>query len=227
MSILYNLTFLIRKAIVSIKIMSKLVENYLSINKNSGPVDFKEKGSRFISFAFPVMSVKNCTEIISTLRKKYYDCTHVCSSYIIGKGTEELFRYNDDGEPSGTAGLPIYNEIKGAKLFNILITVIRYYGGTKLGTGGLTRAYGNSAKLIIKNTTPVMIYIKEPFQIRFPYNFTGEIMHVFEKNEIEICKQEYLQDEVIFMIDIPIGRVKMIDEILINKSGGKVNLLKC
>ena len=206
--------------------MSNLIENFLTIKNEFGPVEFKEKGSRFISLGFPVNTTEKCNEIISSLRKKYYDCTHVCSAYLIGEGKEDIFRYNDDGEPSGTAGLPIYNEIKGAKLFNILITVIRYYGGTKLGTGGLTRAYGQSAKLLTQSIQPVKIYIKSHFQIIFPYNFTGEIMHVCDKNEININKQEYLQDSIKFDIDVPIGKIKMIDELLINKSGGKVCLKK-
>lgn len=205
--------------------MSEIVEDYLQINSKYGPVEFKEKGSRFISYAFPVKSADEANEKINSTRKKYYDCTHVCSAFIIGQGVEDIFRYSDDGEPSGTAGLPIFNEIKGASLFNTLITVIRYYGGTKLGTGGLTRAYGGSAKLIINEISPQRIYVKKRFLIEFPYNFTGDIMHICEKNSIDIISQKYLQEGVKAIINIPIKRVDEINKLFINKSGGKIKLL--
>jgi len=205
--------------------MNEIIENYLTIGSDYGPVEFKEKGSRFISYAIPINSVEECNKRLSILRKKYYDCTHICSAYIIGEGKEDIFRHNDDGEPSGTAGLPIYSEIKGAKLFNILIPVIRYYGGTKLGTGGLIRAYGNAAKFIIQKIKPVKFHIKKTFKIQFKYNFTGDVMNICEKNKTIIIKQEYMQDEIEFIIDVPIGQVDKINKILINKSGGKVELL--
>jgi len=205
--------------------MSEIIENYLQVGSEYGPIEFKEKGSRFISYAFPVKSVDEANEKINSTKKKYYDCTHVCSAFIIGNGVEDLFRYSDDGEPSGTAGLPIYNEIKGASLFNTLITVIRYYGGTKLGTGGLTRAYGGSAKLIIKEIKPQKVHVKKRFIIKFPYNFTGNIMNICEKNSIDIISQQYLQEGVKAIINIPIKRVKEINELFIYKSGGKIKLL--
>ncbi len=111
--------------------------DFLTIRSISGPNEFKEKGSRFISYIYPVSEKERAEEILDESRKKYYDSTHVCFGYRIGAGEEKNLRYSDDGEPSGTAGLPILNELRSRELFNALIVVIRYYGGTKLGTGAL------------------------------------------------------------------------------------------
>ena len=106
---------------------------------------FTIKGSKFLGFAYPVDKQEEIDEILTVIRKKYYDATHHCYAWQLGSGKEMTFRYNDDGEPSGTAGKPIYGAIQRLDLTNVLIVSIRYYGGTKLGTGGLIKAYGQSA----------------------------------------------------------------------------------
>ena len=106
---------------------------------------FTVKGSKFLGYAYPVETPEEIDGILSGIRKKFYDATHHCYAWQLGNGKDITFRYNDDGEPSGTAGKPIYSAIQRLDLTNVLIVSIRYYGGTKLGTGGLIKAYGQSA----------------------------------------------------------------------------------
>lgn len=204
--------------------MSAIVETFLTINKEYGPEEFKEKGSRFISYLYPIKNKDDADTIIAGLRKKFYDSTHVCFAYRLGRGTEDYFRYNDDGEPSGTAGLPIYNEIKSKEYFNVLVAVIRYYGGTKLGTGGLTRAYGQSAKMVLDTSVPVTVHIKQKASLKFPFDFTGEIMQLVNRFDIDILKQDYTADGVSMELDIPVGKVDELSKQLTERSSGKLKI---
>jgi len=106
---------------------------------------FTVKGSKFLGYAYPVGSNEDIDSILNNIRKKYYDATHHCYAWQLGSGKGMTFRYNDDGEPSGTAGKPLYGAIQRLDLTNVLVVSVRYYGGTKLGTGGLIKAYGQSA----------------------------------------------------------------------------------
>ena len=105
----------------------------------------KVKGSKFLGYAFPVTSEEEIAGRLEEVRKRHYDATHHCYAWRLGGAAEARFRYNDDGEPSGTAGKPLYAAIQKRSLTNVLVISVRYFGGTKLGTGGLTRAYGSSA----------------------------------------------------------------------------------
>ena len=126
-------------------------DTYLVLDK---PVisEIKIKGSRFLAEAIPVSSVEEADAALLAIKKRDYDATHHCSAYRIGSDGN-TFRYNDDGEPNSSAGLPIYRQIEGRNLTNALVVVIRYYGGTKLGTGGLVRAYGEAASLALDAAT--------------------------------------------------------------------------
>lgn len=199
-----------------------MIESFLTIDNEFGPEEFKEKGSRFISYLFPVGSREEADAVIARLRKKYYDSTHVCFAYRLGNGTEDYSRYNDDGEPSGTAGLPIYNEIKSKAYFNVLAAVIRYYGGTKLGTGGLTRAYGQGAKNVLEVSKAVTIHVKQRVSLSFPFDFTGEIMQVVNRFGLDIVKQDYSADGIYMELDVPVGRVKDVERQITERSGGRI-----
>ncbi|MCP4685670.1 MAG: YigZ family protein, partial [bacterium] len=128
-------------------------DSYLTIKRES-KIDTKVKGSRFIGETFKVANVAEALEKLDEVRKREYNATHHCYAYITGLGREQVFKYSDDGEPSGTAGRPIYDIIAGADVTSILCVVTRYFGGTKLGTGGLVRAYGETAREALKASEP-------------------------------------------------------------------------
>jgi uncharacterized YigZ family protein len=201
-----------------------VIETFLTIDQTFGPEEIKEKGSRFISFIYPVKTKDAAETAIAGLRKKYYDSTHVCFAYRLGEGVESYFRYNDDGEPSGTAGLPIYNEIKSKSYFNILAAVVRYYGGTKLGTGGLTRAYGRAAKLVLDASVPVTVRITCSVSLSLPYDFTGELMHLINRFSIYIQKQEYSSGGIDIELDVPVAALEEFKHLITERSGGKIKL---
>lgn len=123
--------------------MADLVEHYITL-KRVGEGLYREKGSKFIALAMPVGSVEDVRDQLALLRKKYYDARHVCYAYMLGPERLE-FRANDDGEPSGTAGRPILGQINSRMLTDVLVVVIRYFGGVLLGTGGLIVAYKEAA----------------------------------------------------------------------------------
>ncbi len=195
-------------------------EEYFTVDKIYGPEEIKEKGSRFLAYLFPVSTTAEIDSIIVDLRKKYHDATHVCFAFRLGKGTEEYFRSSDDGEPSGTAGLPIYNEIKSKEYFNVLAVVVRYFGGTKLGTGGLARTYAAAARKVIESAKTLTIRITKEISLEFPYDFTGEIMKVVHRFALDIVKQEYTGRGVSITLAVPIARVKEVEKTLTDVSKG-------
>ena len=202
--------------------MAPLIESFFTIDDEFGPEELKEKGSRFISYLYPVDSREAADTVIARLRKKYYDSTHVCFAYRLGNGREDYFRYSDDGEPSGTAGLPIFTEIRSRAYFNVLAAVVRYYGGTKLGTGGLTRAYGQAVKNVIEVSRAVTVRVKHRVSVSFPFDFTGEIMQVVNRFALDIVKQEYSAEGIYMELDVPVAKVKEVGRQIIDRSGGKV-----
>ena len=118
-------------------------DNYLSIEKRSEGI-YKDRGSKFLAFAFPVYQEDEIKDILAELRKEYHDARHHCYAYRLG-ASKEIYRVNDDGEPSSSAGKPIFGQIQSNDLSNILIVVVRYFGGTLLGVGGLINAYRSAA----------------------------------------------------------------------------------
>ena len=149
-----------------------------------------EKKSKFISFIFPVKTAEEVKQIVDEHRKKYYDARHVCWAYMLGSGREE-YRSNDDGEPSGTAGRPILGQINSCELTNVLILVIRYFGGTLLGTSGLIKAYREAAEDAIKNAEIVEKTIDETFFIHFEYLLLNDVMRILKQFENVSWEQDF------------------------------------
>lgn len=149
-----------------------------------------EKKSKFLSFAFPVTTADEVKEIVDEYRKKYYDARHVCWAYMLGTERED-FRANDDGEPSGTAGRPILGQINSYELTNVLVLVVRYFGGTLLGTGGLVKAYKEAAEDAIKNAEIVEKTIDESFTIHFEYLLLNDVMRVLKQFENASWEQDF------------------------------------
>lgn len=151
---------------------------------------YKEKGSKFLAFAIPVSSVAEVKSILEEKRKEFYDARHVCYAYIIGMESRES-RSNDDGEPSGTAGKPILGALLSKQLTNVLIIVVRYFGGTKLGTSGLINAYKEASFDAIANNEIIEKKIEAPIEIYFDYICMNDVMRIIKEMNPTILQQEF------------------------------------
>ncbi len=151
---------------------------------------YTEKGSKFIAFALPVTSEEEIKGKLAEIKKKYYDARHHCYAYILGPD-KAVFRMNDDGEPSSTAGRPIYGQLLSHDITNVLIVVVRYFGGTKLGVPGLINAYRTAAKDAIEANTIIEKTIDETYEIRFDYAAMNPVMQILKHDGIKINGQSY------------------------------------
>ena len=151
---------------------------------------YSEKRSKFLAFAHHVETVDEIKELLAQYRKKYYDARHVCYAYMLGASREE-FRANDDGEPSSTAGKPILGQINSNELTDILIVVVRYYGGVNLGTSGLIIAYREAAADAIAHATIEIRQVEERIVFKFPYEMMNDVMRVVKDMQPRIISQTY------------------------------------
>ena len=149
----------------------------------------KEKKSKFFGYAFPLSEIEEVKISIEQLKKTHHTARHFCYAYQIGTSSI-VYRVNDDGEPRNSAGIPIYGQIHSFKLTNILIVVVRYFGGTKLGVGGLVSAYKECAKLTIEANKIITKNIMIPIQIKFDYSLMNTVMRIVKEYNLEISKQD-------------------------------------
>ena len=167
----------------------QMPDEYKTIAK-SGEGTYTEKRSKFLAFSHHVTSQDEVKEILKEYRKKYYDARHVCYAYMLGPERND-FRANDDGEPSGTAGKPILGQINSAELTDILIVVVRYYGGVNLGTGGLVVAYRTAAMEAVTNSEVVSRQVEEIVSYTFPYVMMNSVMKVVKDMSPRIVSQTF------------------------------------
>ncbi len=151
---------------------------------------YKEKGSKFLAFAYPVFTEDEIKEHLAILRKDFYDARHHCYAWKLGLDGNK-FRANDDGEPSGTAGKPIYGQMLSHELTNILVVVVRYFGGTKLGTSGLIHAYKTATKDALGSATIVERTVNDTIDVRFDYGVMNDVMRIIKSEEPEIITQDF------------------------------------
>lgn len=151
---------------------------------------YKEKGSRFIAFIYPVMTEEEIKEILAEVKTKYYDARHHCYAYCLG-ANRERFRANDDGEPSSTAGKPILGQIISNDLSNVLVVVVRYFGGIKLGVSGLIQAYRDAAADAILHAEVVERTVDEVIRVRFTYVVMNDVMKVLKEEEPEVLSRNF------------------------------------
>jgi uncharacterized YigZ family protein len=156
----------------------------------------KEKGSKFIAFAYSVFTEDEFKDKLQQLKQDYNDARHHCYAYRLGTGTQQ-YRFSDDGEPSSTAGKPIYGQIQSFELTNIAIIVIRYFGGTKLGVGGLITAYKEAAKNAIEKSKIITRTVDNFYEIQFGYEIMSDVMNFIKKNELDIISQSLEEKGVI------------------------------
>ncbi|NVJ85143.1 MAG: YigZ family protein [Algoriphagus sp.] len=198
-------------------------DSFLTLASSSSGL-FKEKNSKFFYFAFPVKNEGEIKEHLDMLRKKYYDARHHCYAYCLGKDGE-IFRANDDGEPNHSAGDPILGQIRSFGLTNVLIVVVRYFGGTKLGMSGLIQAYKTSAKLAIEENELVTDFLKSRINVKFPYSQMNEVMKLIKAENLTIESQEMTLDAEI-ILDFRSGLLEKVTEELNTLEGVNVTLLE-
>jgi len=163
---------------------------------------FKDKSSRFIALAYPVESEEEAKTVIAEVKKKYYDATHHCFAYSIGHIGSPCTRLNDDGEPSGTAGRPIYGQILSNDLKNILVIVVRYFGGIKLGVSGLINAYKEASREVLANAKIVECKIKETCTVEFDYALMNAVMQVLKNPAVRIKSNDYQDNRCLITFEV-------------------------
>lgn len=165
-----------------------LKDTYKTLSKPSEETLLKEKGSKFVGYAFPIETEEMAMAYLESIREKHKNARHFCYAYQLG--TEQIyFRANDDGEPSNTAGMPIYGQIQSIDLTNVLVVVVRYFGGTKLGVGGLISAYKNSAKMALEISEIIEKTIDSFYEIRFDYKDINKVMRIIKEKNLTIVEQ--------------------------------------
>ncbi len=166
-------------------------DQYKTISEHGfGEGFYSEKRSKFLAFAHHVTSVDEVKTLLASYRKKYYDARHCCYAYVLGP-ERSVFRANDDGEPSSTAGKPILGQINSCGLTDVLIVVVRYYGGVNLGTGGLIIAYKTAASDALAHATIELRQVEEIVTFDFSYPMMNEVMHVVKEMQARIISQQF------------------------------------
>ncbi|MBO6177975.1 MAG: YigZ family protein [Selenomonadaceae bacterium] len=183
---------------------------------------YEEKRSKFIGKAAFVTNENEAKEFLATLKKEHYSARHIAYAYVIGEAHDKE-KFFDDGEPSGTAGAPIIDAIKKRNLTNIVVAVVRYFGGIKLGAPGLTRAYGKSANEALENAKKIAMLIYSKVMLSFEYPWLSPIEHFLRTHEIKIKETDY-GEKVVFYVLIPIKEAEKIKIDLINLTSGKILL---
>jgi uncharacterized YigZ family protein len=168
--------------------------------QNDAESSLREKGSRFLAYSFEVKSELQIKEKLHQLKSKYPDATHHCYAFVLGQGSEAQ-RFNDDGEPSGSAGRPILRAILSAQLTNVLVVVVRYFGGTLLGIPGLIEAYGGAAKLVLSESGKIERVQEEQFVVTTTFEHEQEIHHLLRGFDARILDRQY-NDKIIYTVAI-------------------------
>ena len=194
--------------------MQNIIDSYKTIKQASKEGLFKDRGSKFYGYAFPISNEEEIKEKIELLKKQHYNARHWCYAWQLGNNYDH-YRTNDDGEPSNSAGMPIYGQLQSFNVTNGLVVVVRYFGGTKLGVGGLIKAYKNGAKLALENSNIIDKTINEEFLIKFEYPEMNTVMRIIKDEKISIINQK-LELNCEFIISIRKKEAEKVFEIFDN-----------
>lgn len=197
-------------------------DSYLTI-KESAEAEIKIKGSKFIGRVFSSESEEDAVSVLETIRKKFYDATHHCFAYRVGLGGNIMFRYSDDGEPSGTAGKPIYDRLEGQNLSNLILIVTRYYGGTKLGTGGLTHAYSDASRLVLEKAGVLEKFITEQIPMVVQFSDYSVVERVINQSGGKIIESDY-SDIVKLTMEIRLSLMEQLKNSLVDVTSGRIKI---
>ncbi|MBI6120264.1 IMPACT family protein [Salegentibacter maritimus] len=173
-------------------------DTYKTITKASPEVLFKDRNSKFFGYAFPVKTEDEANLHLEELKSKHHKARHWCYAWQLGK-SDFQYRANDDGEPSNSAGMPIYGQIQSFEVTNILIVVVRYFGGVKLGVGGLINAYKTAAQMALEEADIITYTIDEVFEISFDYPEMNIVMRLIKENKLSVIEQKLALDCKIYI----------------------------
>lgn len=190
-------------------------DNYLTI---ASPAEglFRDRGSKFIAYAFPVRSAEDFEEKVLPIKKDHPKARHFCFAYVLGPNSDE-FRYSDDGEPGGSAGLPIYNHLRSFDLHFTAVVVVRYFGGKKLGVPGLIHAYKTSTREALENASIIREYITLQFEIGYSFDQTGPVMRALNEIELQIEENGFRKN--------PFSRVRLRESLAVTLKNRLLSLL--
>jgi len=169
--------------------MIEASDTYFTV-AHSGESVYRDKASRFIGFAFPATTEADAKDLLGSVRKKYYNANHHCYAYCLGP-LQEIFRFNDDGEPSGSAGRPIYGTLLSKSVSDTLVIVVRYFGGTKLGIPGLIHAYRQAASEALDNAGKIEKIVRQNIIVKFQYNNMNKVMRIQKEEELDLVDQNF------------------------------------
>lgn len=178
---------------------------YLTISEAISS-EFKDKGSKFIAFAAPIQTPNDIKQYLAQIKELHPKATHHCYAYRLGLDKLTNYRANDDGEPAGTAGKPILGQIDSKQLTNLIVVVVRYFGGTKLGVPGLIHAYKSSTKLVLEQANIIEKQLFDYYQLQFDYLQTNDVMRLLKREQVNVLAQHY--EETKQLIDISFPRLK-------------------
>ena len=191
--------------------------------KGIGTAELVIKKSVFIGYASPAKTEEEAKEFIAKIKAHHSDATHNVSAYLINDGKNFAVRYDDDGEPKGSAGKPVLNVIQNKGLSNVVVVVTRYFGGIKLGYGGLVKAYSDAASLAIENAGVVEVYETERFEVTFPYNLFHTVKETIENYGGRVVGEDY-GALVAFTVETRKGEADGLMELLTEKTRGRARL---
>jgi len=195
--------------------MKKPTDTFKTLAKPSEETLFKEKKSKFIGYAFPIQSETEVKPLIEELKKKHHTANHVCYAWQLGV-EQKSYRANDDGEPNNSAGMPIYGQIQAFDITNTLVAVVRIFGGTKLGVGGLISAYRTGAKMALEASTIVERVQKDMFKLSFEYTDMDVVMRIIKQHQLEIQSQD-LKEKCSMVILVRKSEVEKIQNLFESK----------
>lgn len=184
--------------------------------------EIKVHGSHFVASALSVQTRADADSFLSRIRKEFWDATHNCFAYRLGTD-ETLFRFNDDGEPGSSAGKPILAAIDKLELTDVIVVVTRYFGGTKLGVGGLVRAYGDAAEQALLTAEKVTKYKTDLIEATFPHSHISNVMHVVSKLGVRIVDTVYAES-VQAKLEVRLSKTEELKSALVNQTSGNVSL---
>lgn len=193
-------------------------DSYLTLSEKS-TTEIKIQRSRFVANAFPIESKEDALHKLDLIKKEYFDARHNPFAYILF--ANDIFRYNDDGEPSGSSGKPIYDALNKYNLKNVITIVTRYFGGIKLGVGGLKRAYFEATDLCLQNSKILEIILKEKIILNFDYSMISSVMNYLEKNKINILENNS-KETVSLVCDVRLSLIDKFKIDLIELTNGKL-----
>ena len=201
-----------------------MIDSYHTV-RGEASIELKRKASRFKGEVYPAKTVEMARVQLEAVRKREHAATHHCYAWRVGMPGEEQFKYSDDGEPSGSAGRPIYDALCGRDLTNTLVVVTRYYGGTKLGTGGLVRAYGDAASEALEKAGKIECFITGRFKVTVEFSLYDQLIKLLSASGVKPVESDFT-DKVTLIVEVRLSREEALKDEIVGLSSGKAAIEK-